>query len=176
MEKFFNFIKDNYSYIIYIFQFILVLIGSFVAFIKSRRLAALKCNNDSLLDGFSLLAKKLNFYTILPDLINSANILYPIHGQGDKRFEYVYERALHLFGCEDSYEFRSEVSEAVDSVLNADNFEKIFYPVDTQVLEPKKELYEKKKDVKVERPESLCQDGKENKSAQCSARYVSRRD
>ena len=80
MEKFFNFIKDNYSYIIYIFQFILVLIGSFVAFIKSRRLAALKSDNDSLLDGFSSLAKKLHFYTILPDLINSANILYPIHG------------------------------------------------------------------------------------------------
>ncbi len=176
MEKFFNFILDNYSYIIYVFQFILVLIGVFVSFKKSRLSSALKSENDSLLEGSSLLAKKLNFYTILPDLINSANILYPIHGQGDKRFDYVYERVLYLLNCEDSPELRADVSLAVDSVLNADNFEKIFYPVDTQGLEPKKELYEKKKDVEVERSESLCQNGEENKSAQCSARYVSRRD
>ncbi len=176
MQNFVNFIKENYSYFVYAIQAIFAFFGFIVAFIKSRRSASFKSENDSLLKGSSLLAKNLNFFTILPDLINSANILYPIHGQGDKRFEYVYERALHIFDCKDTDYFRSKIFSAVDSVLNADKFEKIFYPVDTQGLEPKKEFYETKKDVKVERPESLCQDGEENKSAQCSARYVSRRD
>ncbi len=174
MEKFFNFIKDYYSYIIYIFQAIISFIVAFVAFRKSRLSSVLMSENDSLLEGSSLLAKRLNFYTMLPSLINTANILYPIHGQGNKRFDYVYQRALQILGCEDSPDLHSEVSHAVNFVLLCDKFEKISR--DTLEQEPKKDLYETKKNVEVERPESLRKNCEENKSLECGARYVSRRN
>lgn len=111
----------------------------------------------------------------MPQWIRDANILYPYHGDGKKRFDYVYQKSLDFFKVEHSELNRMFVSDCIDEILDADKIEKIIR--DTQEIEPKKEFcYEKKEDETIEGSHDLCPDGKEDQSAERSARYVPWRD
>lgn len=84
---------------------------------------------------------------ILPELIYQANIMYPYHGDGDKRFRYV---CTTLFSdVSFTMEEQNMLSQMIEEILLCDKFDKL--PRDTQVVEPKKEFfYEKKNNEKAE--------------------------
>lgn len=162
MQNFVNFLKENYSYFVYVIEFVLAIVGAVFAFVKSRRASDLETEKKLLSSKYFERGKKLSYYGLLPTMVRSANILYPVHGDGKKRFEYVYEQVRRILGCEDSQELRTEVFFAVQSILNADKLKKI--PRDTQVIEPKKEFYEEKKDVSPERFAFVRKNGEEKQS------------
>lgn len=175
MQNFVNFLKENYSYFVYSIEFILAIVAAVIAFIQSLRFKNVRSDNNYLTEISKLAFTENQFFSCLPEWIKCANILYPCHGDGEKRFEFVYHKALELFGKEDPGKIiYSFVYGCVNAILDSDKFEKISR--DTQVIEPKKEFYEKKENVAIERSQDLRQNGEENQSAECSARYVSRRD
>lgn len=175
MQTFVNFIKENYSYFVYSIEFVLALVGAVVAFVKSRRSSDLETEKRLLSSKYVDLGSRQRALLLLPDLIYKANILYPYHGDGEKRLKYVYVNFLQLSGLNDTPGLYSWFYSFVRGILDCDKVEKLSR--DTQDFEPKKEIYEKEKDEKIERSEDLRQDGEENEGLELgSFYYVSRRD
>lgn len=174
MQNFVNFIKENYSYFVYAIEFFLAFVASVVAFLKSRRSSDLEIEKRLLSSKYSDLGSRQRALLLLPDLIYKANILYPYHGDGEKRFNYVYVNILQLSGLNDSSSLHSWVYRLVKGILDCDKVEKISR--DTQEIEPKKELYETEKNASEERSQDLLQNVQKDESYQCGTCYVPRRD
>lgn len=87
----------------------------------------------------------VSFLSSLPNLISEANVLYPLHGDGEKRFEYVYLRSISQLTDPDLKLYFSPevVRDYVDLILSCDKFKKIFKEVSNETSQSSEEARSK---------------------------------
>lgn len=168
MSAIFSWIQSNYQYLIYAVEFVGVLtsfIFAIVFDVKCKRSSAL---NDSNLARFNDLHREYLAISHLPEWISVANTLYPVHGDGFKRFNYVYAKFLESLNEKPSDFLFFEVKGLIDKILSADSGEKIFLKEESQD--------EEIQSVQAERSEYLPQNCSKEQGSKYRTVTISRRN
>lgn len=149
MEKVLILLQEYYKYILFVLEFLGALIASICAIvykIKHKKILS-DCNAYSDLCDQNMRLEEAT--AKLPFLIKEANILYPVHGDGDLRFQYVYSKFCEFAQIEKTRFWFTHVKILIDSILSADDVPKIYKNTEKEVLNETSENEEEERPARV---------------------------